>query len=196
MRIFNRIVIILLLAGLAYLGLVTVVYVFELGSYQLQDLPGDLGLSGFYEGLNSYVGNIERGYANGGVGISDVVVLSAIALLGLVLLILELKPPTPRRVRMQRGTYITRSAVESEVSPVAEQEPEVLQSNVKVKAQRRPGAKVDVRASVRPEEDTQSVKSEVQNRVQQHLAETGIPVSNLKVRVIESDPRQTTTRVK
>jgi uncharacterized alkaline shock family protein YloU len=142
--------------------------------------------------LSNYVDNIE----NGNVGVLDIVVLGAIALLGLVLLILELKPPTPRRVRMQRGTYITRSAVETEVSPVVEQEHEVLQSNVKVKAQRRPGAKVDVRASVRPGENAQGVQSDVQNRVQQHLAEAGIPVGNLKVQAVESDPRETKTRVK
>jgi uncharacterized alkaline shock family protein YloU len=192
MRIFNRIVIILLLAGLAYLGLTTVVYVFELGPYQLQDLSNDLGLIGFYEGLSNYVDNIE----NGNVGVLDIIVLGAIALLGLVLLILELKPPTPRRVRMQRGTYIMRSAVENEVSPVVEQEYEVLQSNVKVKAQRRPGAKVDVRASVRPGENTRGIQSEVQNKVQQHLAEAGIPIGNLKVQAVESDPRETKTRVK
>jgi uncharacterized alkaline shock family protein YloU len=192
MRIFNRIVVILLLAGLVYLGIATVVYIFELGSYQLEDLPNTLGFGGLYEGLNGYLGNIE----SGNVGPLDVVVLSAIALLGLVLLLLELKPPTPRRVRMQQGTYITRRAVEREVSPVVEQEPEVLQSNVKVKAQRRPGAKVKVRASIRPGEDARSVQSEVQSRVQQQMAETGIPVSNLKVQVDESDPRQTTTRVK
>ena len=192
MRIFNRIVIILLLVGLVYLGLATVVYIFELGPYQLEELPNSLGFSGFYEGLNGYVGNIESGNVDG----FDVLVLSAIALLGLVLLILELKPPAPRRVRMQRGTYITRRAVESEVSPVVEQEPEVLQSDVRVKAQRRPGARVDVGASVRPGEDARSVQSEVQNQVQQHMAERGIPVSDLRVRVAESDPRQTKTRVK
>ena len=192
MRIFNRIVMILLLAGLVYLGIVTIVYIFELGPYQLADLPNTLGFSGLYEGLNGYLGNIE----SGNVDALDVIVLSAIALLGMVLLILELKPPTPRRVRMQRGTYITRSAVEKEVSPAVEQEPEVLQSNVKVKAQRKTGAKVEVGASVRPGEDARSVQSEVQSRVQQHMAETGIPVSNLKVQVNESDPRQTETRVK
>lgn len=192
MRIFNRIVMILLLAGLVYLGIATVVYVFELGPYQLENLSNDLGFSSVYEGLNGYVGNIE----SGNLDVTDVVVLGAIALLGLVLLLLELKPPTPRRVRMQRGTYVTRRAVESEVSPMVEHEPEVLQSNVRVKAQRRPGASVDVNASVRPGEDTRSVQSEVQSRVQQHLADTGIPVSNLKVRVAESDPRQTKTRVK
>ncbi len=192
MRIFNRIVVILLLAGLVYLGIATVVYVFELGPYQLSDLPNALGFSGLYEGLNSYVTSIE----SGNLGVEDVVILVAIALLGLVLLIFELKPPTPRRVRMQQGTYITRRAVESKVSPVVEQEPEVLQSNVKVKAQRKPGARVDVSASVRSGEDARSVQSEVQNRVQQHLAEVGIPVSNLKVQVAESDPRHTKTRVK
>ena len=192
MRIFNRIVVILLLAGLVYLGITTIVYIFELGPYQLKDLPNALGFGGLYEGLNGYLGNIE----SGNVGPLDVVVLSAIALLGLVLLILELKPPTPRRVRMQRGTYITRRAIEREVSPMVEQEPEVLQSNVKVKAQRKPGARVQVRASIRPGENARSVQSEAQNRVQQQMAETGIPVSNLKVQVSESDPRQTETRVK
>lgn len=192
MRIFNRIVVILLLAGLVYLGIATVVYIFELGPYQLEDLPDTLGFGGLYEGLNSYLGNIE----SGNVGPLDVVVLSAIALLGLVLLLLELKPPTPRRVRMQQGTYITRRAVEREVSPVVEQEPEVLQSNVKVKAQRKPGARVQVRASIRPGENARSVQSEAQSRVQQQMAETGIPVSNVKVQVSESDPRQTETRVK
>ena len=97
---------------------------------------------------------------------------------------------------MQRGTYITRQAVEREISPVVEGEPEVLQSNVKVKAQRKPGAKVEVHASIRPGEDARSVQSEVQSRVQQHMAETGVPVSNLRVRANESDPRQTKTRVK
>jgi uncharacterized alkaline shock family protein YloU len=192
MRIFNRIVMILLLAGLVYLGIATVVYIFELGPYELEDLSNALGFGGFYEGLNGYLSNIERG----NVDAFDVIVLSAIALVGLILLILELKPPTPRRVRMQRGTYITRQVVEREVSPVVEGEPEVLQSNVKVKAQRRPGAKVEVHASIRPGEDARSVQSEVQSRVQQHMAETGVPVSDLRVRVNESDPRQTKTRVK
>ena len=192
MRIFNRIVVILLLAGLVYLGIATVVYIFELGPYELEDLSNALGFGGLYEGLNGYLRNIE----SGNVGALDVVVLSAIALLGLILLILELKPPVPRRVRMQRGTYITRRTVEREVSPVVEQEPEVLQSNVKVKAQRRPGAKVEVHASIRPGEDARSVQSEVKGRVQQHMAEAGVPVGDLRVRANESDPRQTKTRVK
>jgi len=192
MRIFNRIVVILLLAGLVYLGIATVVYIFEMGPYELEDLSNALGFGGLYEGLNGYVGNIE----SGNIDALDVIVLSAITLLGLVLFILELKPPTPRRVRMQRGTYITRRAVEREVSPLVEQEPEVLQSNVKVKAQRRPGAKVQVGASIRPGEDARSVQSEVQSRVQQQMAETGVPVSDLRVRANESDPRQTKTRVK
>ena len=192
MRIFNRIVMILLLAGLVYLGVATVVYIFELGPYQLEDLSNALGFGGLYEGLNGYVGNIE----SGNVEALDIIALSAIALLGLILFILELKPPTPRRVRMQRGTYITRRVVEREVSPVVEQKPEVLQSNVKVKAQRRPGAKVEVRASIRPGEDARSVQSEVQSRVQEHMAETGVPISNLRVRANESDPRQTKMRVK
>jgi len=193
MRIFNRIVLILLLAGLAALGVCAVVYAFDIGTYRLADLPRTLRLNDFYEGLRGFVGNVE----NRNVNAFNVIVLGAIALLGLILLIFELTPPTPRRVRMQQqGTYVTRSAVENEVVTAAEQNPEVLQSKVKVKAQRRPGAKIDIRASIRPGEDARSIQSEVRDQVQQHLARIGIPVSSLKVQVFESDPRETKTRVK
>src|SRR5919199_677752 len=190
MRIFNRIVIILLLAGLFVLGLFMVLYSFDIANYRLADLPAILKLNDLHAGLTDVVRTLENGTLNA----LDIATLVIIALLGLVLLILELKPPTPRRVRMQQGTYITRRAVENEAIEAVEQNLEVLQSNANVKAQRRPGAKVDIRASVRPEEDIQSIQSEVQDRVQRHLDQTGIPVSSLKVRLMASNPRETRTR--
>lgn len=192
MRIFNRIVVILLLAGLVALGITTVLHVFGVDDYRLSDLSRTLGLDRLSETLNGFVGRIE----GGNLSVETIAALVAVALLGLVLLILELKPPAPRRVRMQRGTYVTKKAVENEVNTAVEGSPEVLQSNVKVKAQRQPGARVDVRASVRPGEDKRSVQSDVQSRIQRHLERVGIPVGNLNVQVQESDPRQTRTRVK
>ena len=192
MRIFNRIVLILLLAGLFVLGVFTVLYAFDIAGYDLADLPNALGLSDFYDGLQAFVGDVESRDLN----VLNIATLVVIALLGLVLLILELKPPAPRRVRMQQGTYITRSAVKAEATAAADQNPEVLQSDVTVKAQRRSGARVDIRGSVRPGEDTRSIRSEVQEGVQRRLARLGVPVSNLNVRIVESDPRQTQTRVK
>ncbi|MDP8951241.1 MAG: alkaline shock response membrane anchor protein AmaP [Actinomycetota bacterium] len=193
MRVFNRVVVVLLLAGLFALGVATVLYSFDIANYRLEDLPRTLGLDRFYEGLRIYVENIESGTR---LIFVDFILLVGIALLGLVLLVLELKPPAPRRIRMQEGTYITRRAVENEVVEAVEKDPEVLQSNVKVKARRRPGAKIDVRASVRSGEDVQGIQSGVQDRVQRRLAEMGLPAGDLKVRVIESDPRETKTRVK
>lgn len=192
MRIFNRIIVILLLAGLVALGIATVFYAFDLAGYRLANVPRALGLDGFTQSLSRFVGNVESGNLNP----LDYLVLGAIALLGLILLILELKPPTPRRVSMQRGTYITRSAVKDEVANATDRNPEVLQSDVDVEAQRKPGAKVDVTARVRRGEDTNRLQSEVRDSVQQHLGRVGVPVSNLKVRIAESDPRQTHTRVK
>ena len=199
MRIFNRIIIILLLAALFALGVFVLLaslspFLNTLGAQgtDLQNLPPSLRPDGISAGLRNYLTNVE----NGSVGAVDAVVLIAIALLGLILFVLELKPPTPRRVRMQQGTYVTRSAVRDEATRATEQEHEVLQSNVKVKAQRRPGAKVDVTASVREGEGTRGLQSEVRDRVQQHLGQMGIPVSNLKVRITGSDPRETKTRVK
>lgn len=192
MRIFNRIIVVLFLAGLVALGIAAVFYAFDLAGYKLANVPRALGLDGLAQGLNSFVGNVESRSLNP----LDYIVLGVIALVGLILLILEFKPPTPRRVRMQKGTYITRSAVKDEVTTATENNSDVLQSDVNVAAQRKPGAKVDVTASVRRGEDTGRLKSEVRNSVQQHLGQVGVPVSNLKVRIAESDPRQTQTRVK
>ena len=91
---------------------------------------------------------------------------------------------------------MTRRAVEDEVNKAVEENPEVLQSKVKVKAQRRPGAKVDVRANIRPGENARGIRSNVQDRIRRRLERVGIPVGNLNVQVLESDPRQTKTRVK
>jgi uncharacterized alkaline shock family protein YloU len=188
MRIFNRIVITLLLAGLFVLGVFAVLYAFEIVGYRLADLP----IEGFSQRVYAYFRNIE----SGNLGVLDILILGGIAVLGLVLLVFELKPPSPWRVRMERGTYITRGAVRNEATTATEQNQEVLQSKVNVKAQRRPGARVDIRASVRPGEDVRHIQSEVQDGVEQHFARSGIPISNLKVQVVESDPRETKTRVK
>lgn len=192
MKIFNRIVVILLLAGIVALGVTVVFYIFDVSNYHLEDLSRALGLNGLYDGVNSFVQRAE----SRSLDVLDIVVLALVALLGLVLLILELKPPSPRRVRMQQGTYVTRKAVEDEVNTAVEGSHEVLQSNVKVKAQRSPGARVNVTASVRPGENARSVQSDVRDRVQRRLDQVGIPVGNLNVQVRESDPRQTKTRVK
>jgi hypothetical protein len=192
MKIFNRIVVILLLAGLFVLGVLTVLYSFDLAGYRLADLSNVVGLNEFYEGLRSYVRNIE----NGNLILLDHLTLGVIALLGVVLLILELKPPSPRLVRMQQGTYVTRRAVENEAIEAVEENREVLQSKVNVDAQRRPGAKIEVKASVRSEEDIRSIQPGVQDRLQRRLAEVGIPVGKLKVRLVASDPRETKSRVK
>ena len=192
MRIFNRIVVVLLLAGIVALGVTVLFYLFDVSDYHLEDLSRTLGLNGLYDGANNFVQRAE----GRSLDVLDIVVLALVALLGLVLLILEFKPPSPRRVRMHQGTYVTRRAVEDEVNSAVEGSHEVLQSNVKVKAQRRTGARVNVTASVRPGENAQSVQADVQDRVQQRLDRVGIPIGNLSVQVRESDPRQTKTRVK
>ena len=192
MRIFNKIIVVLLLAGLVALGISGFVYALDLGGHRLANLPTTLGLDGVHQGIDSFFGNVEGGNLNP----LDVTVLVAIALFGLILLLFELfKRPAPRKVLMQQGTYVRRSVVEHEADQAAEGLPEVLQSEVDVKALRKPGAKVNVTASVRRGEDTGSLQSSVRERVQRRLADVGIPVSDLNVRVVEADPRETKTRV-
>ncbi|MDF2702996.1 MAG: hypothetical protein K0S10_1942 [Rubrobacteraceae bacterium] len=191
MRVFNRIVMILLFAGLFVLGVYMVVYSLNLFGYRLEDIPRALGLSGLYRSLETFVQNVE----NGSLSVLSVILLVAVAVLGLILLIAELKPPAPRRVRMHSGTYITRGAVADEVVEAAERTPGVLGTSARVKAKRRPGAQVDLEARVRRGEDTSAIQSELRRSVRERLAQRGVPVSKLNVRLREADPRQTKTRV-
>jgi uncharacterized alkaline shock family protein YloU len=187
MRVFNRIVMILFLAGLFVLGVYTVVYAFDLFGYKLTSLP----ISDFAGGLKKFVAGVE----NGNLSVVMMIILALLALLGLIWLIAELRPSAPRHVRMGSGTYVTRGVVEEEVSTVAERVPDVLGSSVGVKARRNPGAQVDLEARVRRGEDLGAIKSDLQSTVQQHLSERGLPVSKLNVKLVEADPRQTKTRV-
>jgi hypothetical protein len=54
---------------------------------------------------------------------------------------------------------------------------------------------VDLEARVRRGDDTNTIQSDLRRSVQEHLAERGVPVSKLNVRLVEADPRETRTRV-
>lgn len=187
MRVFNRIVMTLLFAGLFVLGVYMVVYSFDLFGRSLTSLP----ISDFSGGLQDFVTRVE----NGNLSAVTIVTLVILALLGLIWFIAELRPSAPRRVRMGNGTYVTRGVVEEEVSAVADEVSGVLGSSVSAKAQRKPGAQVDVEGRVRRGEDVGSIRSGLRSRVQEHLSQRGLPVSKLNVKLVESDPRQTKTRV-
>ena len=187
MRVFNRLFMILLLAGLFVLGVYMIVYAFDLFGYKLEALP----ITDFAKGLEDFVTGVQKG----SLSTVTIIVLVLLAILGLIWFIAELRPSAPRRVRMGSGTYVTRSVVEEEVSTVAEQVPDVLGSSVRAKARRSPGAQVDLEARVRRGEDLGTIKSGLQSTVRERLSERGLPVSKLNVKLVEADPRQTKARV-
>lgn len=185
MRIFNRIVVILLLAGLFVVGVFGLVYSLELFGYRLDELAQTLNLQQIYAGAVEVVDDAENGT------LTDLTffVLLGVALLGLLLLILELKPPAPRRVKLQGDTYATRSSVKNLVLTAADRTSEMLDSSAKVKARRSPGAKVKLKGKIRRGEDVQSARSSVKEQVGDYLSGLGIPVSRIKVKLSEADPR-------
>lgn len=192
MKVFNRIVVILILAGLFSLSLFVMFSAFDFGGYLLADIPNVLAFAVIQEALANSVASLESGSLN----IFAIGALGLIALVGLVLFLVELIPSAPRRVRMQQGTYVTRRAVENEAAEAVEKNPDVFQSNIKVKARRRTGAKVKIRASVQEGEDARSAQSEVQEGVQRRMDEAEIPIGSLKVRINESARGRTKTRVR
>jgi hypothetical protein len=185
MWIFNRIVMVLVLFGLLVLGVMGVIYSFDLLGYRLADLPGALGLQGIYDGLTGFVGNLEAGNLTA----PAIAILALLFLVGLILLIAELKPPSPRLVRLDDGTYATKSAVKEQVLAGADGISQVVSSSARVKARRGKGAKVNLNASVRRGEDLRSARSAIQEQLQQYLGRVGVPVSSMKVDLSEVDPR-------
>lgn len=185
MRIFNRIVVILLLAGLFVLGIFGIVYSFNLFGYQFSQLPQLLNLQPIYGGAQEVVSDTENGT------LTDLTffILLGVALVGLILLVLELKPRTPRRVRMQKGTYVTRNAVKTQVLNATNQSSEALDSSAKVKARRGTGAKVKLKSNVRRGENEGDARSSIKNQVSDYLGQVGIPISRIKVKTSETDPR-------
>lgn len=189
MRIFNRIVVILLLAGLFVLGVYAIAYAFNLFGRNLTSLLDPIQSAG------TSVQGFMQGVESGNLSALAVALLVVIPLLGLVLLLYELKPAAPRRVRMDKGTFATRSVVQEEVSKAVERSPDVLGHSARATAKRRPGAQVDVEARVRRGEDTSAIQRSLRRQVQEHLGEKGLPVSKLNIKTVEADPRQTPSRV-
>ncbi len=190
MRVFNRVIVLLLLVGLFLIGLFGALYSFGLLGYQLSDLSSYVESAA--GGIQSFVGGVE----GGSLAALGIAILIAVAVVGLILLLLELKPRTPRRVRMNKGTYITRGAVKEKVEEAAGDSPEVIESSAKVKARRKSGAKVQLKGAVARGQDAKAAQRRVEGRIKDKLGQTGIPVGSLKVNLDEADPRQTKTRVK
>lgn len=185
MRIFNRIVVALLLVGLFVLGVFGVIYSLGLFGYSLPELAQTLNLEQVYAGAQEAVSDAENGT------LTDLTffILVGVALLGLILLVLELKPPSPKRVKLQKETFATRNAVKTQVLAAADRASETLNSSTKVKARRSPGAKIKLKSKIRRGEDLSRAKSGVKDQVTDHLRKVGIPVSRVKVKLSEADPR-------
>ena len=133
MRIFNRIVVTLLLAGLLVLCVYGVLYSFQLAGRSLSGLEQTLGIPTITSGAESFLSSL----GSGSLPAASVAILVAVAVLGLILLLLELKPRRPWTVRTStRGVYMTRGAVRDAAKSTAEGNSEVLGAKAKAKARR------------------------------------------------------------
>lgn len=193
MRVFNRIVVTLLLAGLLILGVYGVIYSFQIAGYSLSSLEQRLGIPAIASGGQSFLESLGQS----ALPATAVAILVAIAVVGLILLLLELKPRRPRNVRTgSKGVYITRGAVRSAVKNVAEGTSEVLSSKAKAKARRGAGAKVKLNASIRRGEEPDRVRSSIREQIKNVLSEMGVPISRLKIKLKETEPQGTKARVR
>ena len=186
MRIFNRIVVTLLLAGLLVLCVYGVLYSFQLAGRSLSGLEQSLGIPAITSGAESFLSSL----GSGSLPAAAVAILVAVAVLGLILLLLEIKPRRPWTVRTStKGVYMTRGAVRDAAQSAAEGISEVLGAKAKAKARRGAGAVVKLKASIRRGEDQSSLNSSLKERINRELSEKGVPVKKLKLKLEESEPQ-------
>lgn len=180
MKVFNRIVVTLLLLGILALCVFGVLFGAGLAGYSISSLPQMLGLSALTSGAQSLAG--------GSASPTIIAILVAVLLVGLILLIAELRPGRPRRVRLKpKGAHATRKAVRERVQWAAEGTPEVVQAKAKVRPRRRAGARVKLNSGIRRGEDKKAAKSSVKDAVKQGLQSAGVPLGKLKIKVDEVD---------
>lgn len=193
MRVFNRIVITLLLAGLLILGVYGVIYSFQIAGYSLSNLEQRLAIPAIASGARSFLGSLGQSTLSA----AAVAGLVAIAVAGLILLLLELKPRRPRHVRTgSKGVYITRGAARNAAKSVAEGTSEVLSSKAKAKSRLGTGAKIKLNANIRRGEEPGRVRSSLREQINNGLSERGVPVSKLKLKLEETEPQGAKARVK
>lgn len=193
MRIFNRIVVTLLLAGLLVLGVYGVIYSFQIAGYSLSGLEQTLRIPAITSGAQSFLQNLGQS----ALPAAAVAILIAIAVLGLILLVLELKPRRPRRVRTSsKGVFLSRNAVKNAVQAAAEHTSEVLGAKANAKARRGAGAKVKLQANIRRGEEQGPVRSSIREQVNNELSEKGVPVKTLKLKLEEAESQGTKARVR
>jgi hypothetical protein len=192
MRVFNRIFVTLLLVGLLVLGVYGVMYSFGISGYSLSNLGQRLGLTSILSGAGSFFGSLGQSPPPA----TTIAILAAIAVLGLVLLVLELKPRRPRKVLTRsKGVYMTRAAVRSAVQTAAENTSEILSAKVKAKTRRGAGAKVKVDANIRQGEDQSSARSSIREQMDSELSERGVPVKKIKFKLKETASQGEKARV-
>ncbi len=192
MRLFNRILVTLLLVAWLIIGIFGVLYAFRWLGYSIYDFPGQVRASSFYRGTVAWVRSIDAGTP----GPWTVIICVALIILGLLLLYLELWPRRPDRVRLGEGTWATRRLVAAEAVSAASEQPDVLVASARVKPLRRGGAKLGVSVSARRGTDLAALRQGVQEGVRDRMEAVGIPISGLKVRTTQVDPRRAEVRVR
>ena len=187
MRIFNRIVLILLLAAIIAAGIFAVLYGFSLGGFNLDSIK--------INGVTSALPGFEQGVQN-----ADPLILAAlvaVAVVGLILLIAELKPPAPRRVKLGNGCFVSRGAVEQAAEGMALEEEGVLDARARAKPRRVRRAKLSLQVKARYGEDTRKLEESLRRRLQSGLGEeAGLPVGKPRLSVEAVEPWKAKRRVR
>lgn len=193
MRLFNRILLIVVLLAILVFAGFSAAYAFAgQDDYQAASLPAFLALQEAAAPVQQWLGNFEAQSIPAWL----FTILVVVGLAGLALLAFELLPRRSRYLKVRTGIRVEREVVEEEMERVAADDPAVLSSSARLVPRRR-RSKLSVRLKVRRGEDLHQAEARVSEAIAERVAEGGqLRVARARVTGSTRDPRGSKRRVR
>ena len=193
MRLFNRIVLVIVLVVLVVFGTFGAIYAFAGVGYQDRGLPGFLAIPENAQAAQSWLSSFE----DGSVPLLDFIVVVAVGVAGLALLVLELKPSRKEHLALGPQAWVKREVVEKEAEYVALTDRAVLESEAELSLRRVLGNKLKLKLIVRRGESPEDTRSRVRDLINTEIIGKGqVNIPKTRVEAIALDPRRAKRRVK
>lgn len=193
MRVFNRVLLAVVLVVILVFATFSAVFVFAGDQYKSAGLPGGLAVPGQAEPISRWL----HGYEQGSIAWWHFALLIVVFVAGLALLILELLPGRRAALMLGRDSFLEKEVVERAAVGVAQRDRSVLEARASLKPKRHGRGNLKMKLTIREGEDTQAAGRRVGEMLQSELTEKG-QLSGLqtKIKVAARDPRTLKTRVK
>lgn len=189
MRLFNRLVMVVVGAALALAGAIAAAFALDVDRFQVAALEEGMAP------VTAAAQEVLTQAQNGALPIGTQLLLLVAAITGAALLFFEFRPYRSHMLRLAEGAYVTEPALEHELELAASEVDGTLDVHADVRAASR-RKRVRLEAYIREGLDTQAARSEVESRAVEALQRAGLQGTGVRIELAAVDPRDSKARVR